>query len=285
VASAPMNTANTLKTLKAHLRSWATRSGATLDNDGYCSCADENLFGGLSAGARNDFERGDGSELGKAGARGKLQAVHSSSALACNWFDYWRNRDRAPLSRAFGVPRAFSELVGLEQKFSTRLGGIGPNLDVVLKCIDGTLFAIECKFMEPYAPSKGKTFLKAKYFHDGHHLWSDAGLPGCQAVAEALQAGTHQFKVLDVAQLLKHMLALALNAQRWSLCCVWFEVPGAIAARHRDELNDFVLQIGGDAAHFSALTYQELFARMAPFLGQEHAEYGAYLRDRYLFLC
>jgi hypothetical protein len=30
------------------------------------------------------------SELGENGGRGKIQALHSSSALVCNFFDYWR---------------------------------------------------------------------------------------------------------------------------------------------------------------------------------------------------
>jgi hypothetical protein len=88
-------------------------------------------------------------------------------------------------------------------------------------------------------------------------------------------------KVLDVAQLLKHMLALAHRfGDQWSLCCLWFEVPGSVADRHRQELTDFAAQIGTDAAHFSALTYQELFARMVPFVRQDDSEYVAYLRDR-----
>jgi hypothetical protein len=45
-------------------------------------------------------------------------------------------------------------------------------------------------------------------------------------------------------------------------------------------LNEFAAKIGSDAAHFSALTYQELFARMVPVIGQEHERYIAYLRDR-----
>lgn len=130
--------------LKARLRSWANSNGRIIDSADYCTCANDNLFRGLSVGARKDFDSGNGDELGKPGGRGKLQALHSSSALACNWFDYWRGRDLVPLSRAFGVRSAFSEIVGLEQKFSTHLGGMGPNLDVVLRCLDGTLFAIEC---------------------------------------------------------------------------------------------------------------------------------------------
>ncbi len=90
--------------IKAHQRAWATRNELAFDADGYCGCVDDNIVRGLSPCARKDFESGDGTELGKDGSRGKIQALHSSSALACNWFDYWRDRDLQPLSRAFGVP-------------------------------------------------------------------------------------------------------------------------------------------------------------------------------------
>jgi hypothetical protein len=267
--------------IKARQRAWAIRNGRTIDPDGYCMCVDDNIFQGLSPGARKDFESGDGTELGKSGGRGKIQALHSSTALACNWFDYWRGRDLQPLSRAFGVPVRFST-IALEQKFPTGLGGIGPNLDVLL-CADGMAFAIESKFTEPYTKAKGKTVLKPKYFHDGRCLWTAAGLPGCQSVAELLRTEQHHFSVLDVAQLLKHMLALALRfGHRWSLCCLWFEVPGSLASQHRQELTDFTAHIGTDAPNFLALTYQELFARMNRFVGQDDSEYIAYLRDRYV---
>jgi hypothetical protein len=275
---------NPLDAIKATQRAWAIRSGLTPDKDGYCACADDNIFQRLSASAKKDLECGDGSELGKNGERGKMQALHSSSALACNWFDFWRGRDLRTLGRALGRSEPFCE-VALEQKYSTRLGGIGPNLDVVLKCADGTLFAIESKFTEPYTKSKLKTYLKPKYFHDGRSLWTEAGLPGCQRVADALRAGTHHYSVLDVAQLLKHMLALAVNGRPWSLCCLWYDMPGAAADQHRRELTEFTAQIGSDAKRFSALTYQELFNRMLPFVGEEHAAYMNYLRDRYLDTC
>jgi hypothetical protein len=107
-------------------------------------------------------------------------------------------------------------------------------------------------------------------------------LPGCQATAEQLRTGTHDFAVLDVAQLLKHMLALARTGHRWTLCCLWYAVPGPIADRHRVELQRFTAALGSDAQHFTTLTYQELFARMEPLVRAEHAEYIAYLRDRYI---
>lgn len=268
--------------IKAIQQAWATRNGLAFDKDGYCLRVQDNLFRGLSQAARKDFEGGDGAELGKDGGRGKLQALHSSSALACNWFDYWRTRDLGPLAQAFGVPGGFSTLA-LEQKIPNGLGRISPNLDVFLTGDDRTVFAIESKFTEPYMKSKAKTYLKSAYFPDGHSLWSEAGLPVCQAVAETLRTERHDFNLLDVAQLLKHMLALARRfGFRWSLSCLWFKLPGSIADRHRKELADFTAQIGADAAHFSTLTYQELFARMVPFVGQDDSEYIAYLRDRYV---
>jgi hypothetical protein len=59
-------------------------------------------------------------------------------------------------------------------------------------------------------------------------------------------------------------------------------VPGSLADRHRQELTNFAAHIATDAKHFSALTYQELFARMVSFLGQGDSEYMAYLRERYM---
>jgi hypothetical protein len=275
------NATNPLDIIKTRQRAWALRAGRTLDGDGYCASADDNTFPRLSDAAREDFVRGDGTELGKLGERGKIQAVHSSSAMTCNWFDYWRERDLTPLARAFGVSLQFRTLA-LEKKFSTGLNGRGPNLDVVLTAVDGALFAIESKFTEVYVKAATKTFLKPKYFPDGRSLWADVGLPGCQVLAESLRAGSHPFAVLDVAQLLKHMLALARSGHPWSVLCLWYEMPGPVAQQHRAELDDFGASIGNDAAHFSALTYQELFARMVPVVGPEHADYMGYLRDRYL---
>jgi hypothetical protein len=87
---------------------------------------------------------------------------------------------------------------------------------------------------------------------------------------------------LDVAQLLKHMLALARTGKPWMLCCLWYEEPGPLADEHRADLARFRSQIGGDADHFAAATYQELFVRLEQTVGAGHAAYMDYLRHRYL---
>jgi hypothetical protein len=262
--------------IKDSQRRWATHSGRALDDRGYCGCDDDNIHGGLSDSARREFAEGGGKELG-----GKIRATHSSSALACNWFDYWRERDFSALSEAFGVPSPFVSL-RLEAKLPTGMRGADANLDVLLTTADGALFGIESKFSEPYVPSPSKFHLKPQYFSQNRTAWTDAGLSGCQAVAERLRAGEHDFTVLDVAQLLKHMLALARTGSHWTLCCLWYEVPGQTATAHRADLAAFAKQIGDDARHFVSLTYQELFARMEPVVSAEHSDYLAYLRDRYM---
>jgi hypothetical protein len=186
------------------------------------------------------------------------------------------------LSAAFGVPNPFVTL-RLEAHVPTGMRGADANLDVLLTTADGSLFGVESTFTELYAPSTTKNVLKPQYFAQNRSRWTDVGLPGCQAVAEQLRSGQHTFTVLDVSQLLKHMLALARTGSRWTVCCLWYEVPGVAADGHQEDLRAFAAQVGSDAAHFTALTYQELFARMEPMVGAaEHAEYIAYLRDRYV---
>ena len=267
--------------ITAKQRAWAQRHGRVLDAEAYCDSADANLYPQLSEAAREDFERGGGGELGKPGERGKIQAVHSSSALACNWFDYWRERDLGVLSKAFSVPDPFATL-RLEAHVKTGMRGADANLDVLLTTANGSLFGIESTFSEPYSPSPSKTVLKPQYFSQDRSRWTDVGLPGCQVVAEHLRTGQHHYTALDVAQLLKHMLALARTGKQWTLCCLWYEVPGQAADAHRSDLRTFAAEIGSDADHFMALTYQELFSLMGRTVGEEHAEYIAYLRERYI---
>ena len=64
-----------LDIIKALQHAWAQRNGRALDKDGYCACADDNLFSRLSDAARGDFERGGGGELGTLGGRGKSRTL------------------------------------------------------------------------------------------------------------------------------------------------------------------------------------------------------------------
>jgi hypothetical protein len=266
--------------LKSQQRTWAAKAGIPTDDAGYCLSCDANLFEPLSACSRREFSRGDGSELGKHGQRGKIQALHSSAALAVNFFDYWRGRDLGVFRQLFGLA---SRPCGLtfEHKFPTGLGGIAPNVDIVLHQCDGSVLAVESKFTEPFVKSASKNFLKAKYFPADTGLWHAKGLAGCQVVADALHGGTLRFDHLDAAQLLKHMLGLANDGRPWVLSCLWFDAGGPESRRHADELAVFAQRLGPDTLKFAATSYQSLFSQMMSLLGQEHRSYLSYLGARY----
>jgi hypothetical protein len=82
--------------------SWAAQAGYAPDSRAYLSALDYNLFQQLSTVAKSAFNRGSGSELLDTPTRpAKMKALHSSSALAVNVFDYWTTVDSSPLARAF----------------------------------------------------------------------------------------------------------------------------------------------------------------------------------------
>src|SRR5688572_15507600 len=158
------STPRELEQIKTRQQHWASTSGFSFDKSGYCDSFNDNLFGGcLSAEAESEIEQGGGSEFGTGNGRGKFYALHSSSALACNWFDYWRHRDHRPLSAALGLTTPFATLQ-LEAKLPTGVRGSIANLDVLLTGDDGALTGIESKFCEPYTASDNKFFMKSAYF-------------------------------------------------------------------------------------------------------------------------
>jgi hypothetical protein len=72
-------------------QNWAANRKVAVDSSGsYTETLDANLFQPLHRDTLADFQRGSGDELGCNGHRGKMQALHSSSAFAVNVFDYWR---------------------------------------------------------------------------------------------------------------------------------------------------------------------------------------------------
>src|SRR5205085_4128677 len=116
-------------------------------------------------------------------------------------------------------------------------------------------------------------------------LWTEAGLPGVQAAAQRHREAP-QFDHLDAPQLLKQLLGLAVQKGRakkkeWHLHMLWYREPGAAAREMEEELVRFHKLLGADGHRFSSMTYQDLWARMAPALAPAHADYSAYLAKRY----
>ena len=251
-----------------------------LDKDGYCTEERANLFQELSACTRRELKEGDGSELGKPGKRGKFQALHSSSALVCNVFDYWRGRDLGALADALGI-KARPCGMSFEEKFKTGIGSRSPNLDVVFYLSNGGYFAIESKFTEPLTKSKAHSLIKEKYFAGDTKHWANRGLPVTQRLADDMRKDRKAFAYLDAAQLLKHMLGLATTGSDWQLHYLWFDAGEPLSHEHKEEIERFAKDLGPEAAHFTSQTYQGFYNRLATSLGAEHQKYLSYLKSRY----
>jgi len=269
-------------TLHQQQLDWAAAALRQPDSRGYLASYDLNLFQPLSADAYRSFTNGSGSELlPTEGRPAKMAALHSSSALAVNAFDYWSGKPLSPIASALGVKQNPSHF-RFEAQFPTGLGGTPPNLDLAFSYPDSHILGIESKFSEWLAPKpRNKEHFKAKYFPDDKLLWSQAGLPRAQRLAEAMQKQGRVFRHLDAAQLLKHMLGLAVAAPgQSSLCYLYFDCPGQESSIHRIEIEGFADSIGSDM-RFYWTSYQQFFAKLRATLREEHHPYLDYVTHRY----
>lgn len=281
----PMNIADKIRNCQ---RKWARAEPLELSSTGYsCLRLEDNLFRPMNSDTFDEFKKGDGDELD-----GKMRALNSSSALACSFFDYWRDKDASPLADALSV----ADVRGLcfEQKFPTGLPGNLPNIDVVFQVSDDSMLAIECKFTEPYSGdiAKKNRLANSYFLHKNgqkKELWGNKELHGCQEVAQQLRDGELCCHHLYAAQLLKHMLGLAnpknkqsKRYEKWEILYLWFDSTGKAAEHHRQEIDEFIKAVGNDdgvvggGGKIRAMTYQNLFKRLPKKLGDSHKEYQAY---------
>lgn len=256
--------------------SWAMANGVPFDSRARVPIVDLNLRAPLSAAARAAFERGAGSELA-----GRIRALHSSSALAANFFDYWTHREKAPLLSALGVDSKNADSLEFEARFPTGLGGTPPHLDVAIWLSSGEVISVESKFTEHLRRStRGKSRFEASYFPESRRLWDERGMPASQTLAEELDGRQHRFEFLDPWQLLKHALGLANGHGRgFRLIYLYYDRSGKRAGQHREELRKFCDIVRGDFP-VEPLTYQAVYRRLAT-SGEADRDYLDYLGARY----
>jgi hypothetical protein len=274
---------------------WAANSGLTLvgskgarGRPAYTPRLGQNLFQPLLPEVRKSFAAGDGGELGSTEFPGKMQAVHSSSALGVNIFQYWKSIKAVPVIAAqCGLCRVGSQVscdIHFEEKYPIDAGfGYHPNIDVVIHNAPSARikrFAVECKFSEAYGAHKHGG-LKAKYL-GLDDLWAD--IPNLLRFAERISPDDHEFAHLHPAQLVKHILGLKRQFGRdgFRLLYLWYDVLGDQGKRHREEVGEFTGIAKNDGIKFHSLTYQELIIALEKQLRTGHQEYVRYLTERYL---
>jgi len=254
----------------------------------YTKTLDENLFEPLSSKCRKEFLKGDGSELTEDSEfPSKMQALHSSSALGVNIFQYWDTIQDVPtIAQSCCLCRnttTTARTILFECKYPVEEGfRTSPNIDVVIQNAPESqyeVYAIECKFTEAYS-SRGHAGLKKKYLD--LDIWSS--LPKLHKVAVEISPKDNRFEFLHAAQLIKHILGLRRTHGKkgFRLLYLWYDAFGREGAKHRAEADEFMTAAKQDGIKFYSKTYQELITYTAQNHRDSHQEYVEYITTRYL---
>lgn len=292
---------NGLKYIQAKQQNWAKRKGlelfgGTIPNEGeknYLNSLTSNIFNQqLSEETDKNFKEGDGSETKDSTTRlAKMKALHSSSALPVNVFQYWQEKDVSPLLYACRLinRRPFNSdtlpnAVRFEQKFeicdNKKDFPKKPNLDVVIE-YDHNVYAIESKFTEPYN-GKPKGLRKVYTSAQLDELRKD--ITHLQDLAIEISPDNNEFKYLDAAQLIKHILGLKkqLGKSGFTLLYLWYDVIGNDGLEHRKEIEKFAEIAKKDKIKFRHITYQEVIINLSKEFYSGNETHINYLTDRYL---
>lgn len=240
---------NGLDFIKSKQQSWAKRKnlnllGGTVPNRGeknYLHSLADNLFEPLSKESLKSYNSGDGNETKDSKTRlAKMKALHSSSAIVVNLFQYWQGKDVCPILNACKlssrsnkvgtmienvgsdspkeiviIPSPLNYKIKFEEQFEISEDKSrfphSPNIDIVIYTPLSTI-GIESKFTEPYS-SRKHGGLKQKYV-ENHSFWS--GLPNLFELAKEISPDDNKFHYLDAAQLIKHILGLKKNSDEYN---------------------------------------------------------------------
>lgn len=269
---------NSLSHIERDQTQWALKTGKSLERPGYVKdLADNLMLRKLNIQTKDEFANADGSELDS-----KMRALVSSSALAVNFFDSWRDVPKGLLTSALKLQEPITSL-RFEYKCDKKKYPVGPrspNLDLLLTLADGQRIGIESKFVEPYRNPGTAYSLSPKYFPPGLGHWSNAGLLRAQGLVNEIRG---RWNYLDAPQLLKHMLGLRSEQPEATveLIYVWYDNDFNDAKAHRAEVERFSDSIAGDVVRFSAISYQELFRSLRDSSPDSSPGWAAYLAERY----
>ncbi len=245
----------------------------------YLEKLEDNLLHPFSAPARLQFASGRGSELKDGKYPAKIRALHSSSALVVNVFDYWTLIDKSIWTSILDLPYP---LVTIDYECTPPMptGKAPPNPDVVLALANNQLIAIESKFMEWTEPTDA-TFENA-YFEGNINYWTNLGLSRCQLLADQYRDKTARpFVYLNAPQLLKHALGLANTlGTGFELWYIYFDFDEPMSDTHKDEIDKFKSLLDVEL-QFKAFRYQEIVSKLALQAVGAESDYLKTLRERY----
>lgn len=229
----------------------------------------------------HQFQSGDGGELKvQKDGRRKIEAIHSSAALAVNTFAPWL-KEPETLSLA-GISNFRS--VEFEKKLPVTKSGMAANLDLMVSGFEGVV-GVESKFLEPLSKTTSKQPFSAaySYFRDK---------PNCEVWYEQVNKINNfpeKFRYLDAKQLTSHALGLvgSFGGAPVKLMYLFWEPMNWVEireyAKHRQEIEAFIMEVRGASVSLEAISYPELWAswekeQKAPWIRKHLSK----IRKRYL---
>ena len=261
-------------------------SKVTRGRKAYTQNLDDNLFEPLLSEVKGNFEEADGGEL--TGNPCKIQAVHSSSALGVNIFQYWKRMNQvSDIAAACGfcsTDNTSSQDINFEAKYPINdKFSRSPNIDVVINNSPRSrfkVFAIECKYSEAYS-SRKHSGIDPKYIELGT-IWGD--IPNLYQFAKTISPDDNQFTYLHPAQLIKHILGLKekFGKNKFRLLYLWYDTIGPESAKHHKEIEEFIKITQADSLYFYAMSYQDLIIKLAKNYRKLNRSYIDYITGRYL---
>ena len=217
-----------------------------------------------------------------------MQAVHSSSALGVNIFQYWKRMSQVPAiaaaCRFCSTGNTSSKGINFEVKYPISGKFLrSPNIDVVIDNSPESrfkVFAIECKFSEAYYPGT-HSGISPKYI-ELDKVWNN--IPNLLELAKTISLNDAKFTHLHPAQLIKHILGLKnkFGKDRFRLLYLWYDTIGPESGIHHKEIDEFTEITKADNLHFHAISYQELVIKLAKNYRDTHRDYIDYITGRYL---
>jgi hypothetical protein len=257
---------NTFEYIKEKQKYWAERKGIEL------------------IGSKKEFMLGDGGELGDGTNPGKMQALHSSSALGVNVFEYWKANERySILAKALHIPSNGIEDIHFEEKYKIfNDANKSPNIDVVIHYKNSYLVGIECKFTEPFQPIRGEKGLKEKYINNFEY-WH--AFPYLKKLAVEISPNDEKNIFIHCAQLIKHTLGLfSVQKDKDKFRLLYIYQPAFFEDNERYLKEMTILQdaMRQDGIIFQFLSWQELLINLKSYIEEDDKAYMDYLVERYL---
>ncbi|MDR3049792.1 MAG: hypothetical protein LBV16_08185 [Elusimicrobiota bacterium] len=267
--------------IKDKLRKWAnSRTLRLQENGNYTTNLNDNLFKELTDDSRKEFEKGNGNEI-----TAKMQALHSSSALVVNVFEYWKSKkEYSKIANILKLKTENLKQITYEEKFPIlRTVNIYPNLDICFKYGDGSIVAVEGKFIEPFGSHEKE--IPDEYLKDGNiHIWSN--LENLLNLAKNLKK--ENFCFIDAKQLILHILGLQntiKDKNKYQLAYLYYAVSDIdknAEKEHRNEIEKFQKIVAKDDINFKSMIWQDIIKSLRDDCADTDKDYIDYITNRYL---